>query len=136
MAPIDSKGDSNHPKLPPKSTITVTTSPPNNKSNEEYRESLRIRNARKRWEERKAANRGKVLLSIPPPQPREEIPDPVSMVVSLCSPTATVNTASMKKLGGEQNKDDVTRVVEKPREVLGVSDKKIDQSTNEANKVC
>ena len=132
MAPIDFKGDSNNPKLP-QSSITVTTTTPNINSNEEYREPLRIRNARKRWEERKAANRGKVLLSIPPPQPREKIPDPVSMVVSLCSPTAT--TASMKKLEGE-NRDEVGGMVEKKKAVLGVSDKKVGLSTNDANKVC
>ena len=49
-------------------------------------EPMRIRNARKRWEARKAANRGKKIQPIAPPLPKYEIPPPIPFTV--ISPTS------------------------------------------------
>ena len=57
-------------------------------SSKESDEPKRIQNARKRWEDRKAALRGKCLEAIPPPLPKYEIPKPIPF--TLISPLTTV----------------------------------------------
>ena len=57
-------------------------------------EPMRIRNARKRWEARKAANRGKKLQPIAPPLPKYEIPPTIPF--TLIPPTSASSISPSK----------------------------------------
>ncbi len=91
-------------------------------------EPLRIRNARKRWEARKAATRGKTIVKLGQPQSKEDRPDPVSMVISLCSPTASAASKSTSSFSGKKLEDGseiVSGEGKKTKEVLAPSISKV-----------
>ena len=105
MTPTISKGN---PATQASSSSNQSSPPLSRNLDGEYREPMRIRNARKRWEERKAAMKGKTLLEIDPPVSKENSgePDPIAMILSACSPNATVSklmSSSAKKLHDSDN---------------------------------